>query len=192
MTVIAWPAVRPPDSVAYELMPTQSRQISPLTGAEQVVTTGPSRWKIDLRWSDVPPRDMGLLRGWVAHMEGGVNTCYVPIFERAGVGGTGAVNGGSQTGHQLISDGWAPSAAVLLAGDFFSVNGELKCCTEDANTNGAGSATLRFSPALLDYPANNDPITADPATGLFRLSSATLNSTPVWGDATIALVEVII
>jgi hypothetical protein len=50
-------------------------------------------------------------------------------------------------------------AGWLRAGDYFSVNGELKRLTEDASTNGSGEATLTFEPFLRNSPVDNAVVT---------------------------------
>lgn len=79
-------------------------------------------------------------------------------------GGTPLVNGASQTGLTLNIDGCTPSVLFLKAGDYLSVNSELKCMTSDAIPNGSGQVTLNFEPYLRSSPADNAPITVQKPT----------------------------
>jgi hypothetical protein len=79
-------------------------------------------------------------------------------------GGTPLVNGASQTGASLITDGWSNSiTGVVKAGDVFTVAGVYKVnpvskvstgvlqqfvVTADANSNGSGQATISISPSI--------------------------------------------
>ena len=74
--------------------------------------------------------------------------------------GTPLVNGGSQTGRTLTTDGWGADGTCMTAGDFFKLpnNDKIYMCTEDA-TASSGAATLTFEPALLASPTDNDALT---------------------------------
>lgn len=65
------------------------------------------------------------------------------------------VVGGSQLGLSLDCDNVSISTAIALAGDFISVNGEMKKLTAAATSNGAGLVTFNFEPALRNSPSNN-------------------------------------
>jgi len=85
-------------------------------------------------------------------------------FPRGSGGGVPLVNGASQTGTSLITDGWPLSqTGILLKGDYFSVNGELKQITVNANSDGGGNSTITFDPPLRDSPADDALITTDQA-----------------------------
>ena len=69
-------------------------------------------------------------------------------------GSTLLVNGASQTGTSL-TDGAQASTTVLKAGDFFSVNNELKMVTVDATSDSSGDVTVNFVPSLRSSPSDN-------------------------------------
>jgi hypothetical protein len=93
-------------------------------------------------------------------------------------GGTPLVNGASQTGASLVTDGWSNSiTGVLKAGDIitlpsvFAVNpitkqstGRLQqfVITADANSSGAGAATFAISPSIT-VSGTTQTVTASPA-----------------------------
>ena len=56
-------------------------------------------------------------------------------------------------------DGAQASTTVLKAGDFFSVNSELKMVTVDATSDGAGDVTVNFVPSLRSSPSDDAVIT---------------------------------
>ncbi len=87
--------------------------------------------------------------------------CITPLGP---AGGTPLVMGGSQTGNSLIIDGVTASVIFLKAGDYFSVNSELKCVTADATANGSGVVTVNFEPYLRSSPSDNAPITTNKPT----------------------------
>ena len=91
--------------------------------------------------------------------------------------GSPLVNGASQTGSSLITDGWTPSTKnMLMQGDYFSVNGELKQVTDNVNSDSGGNATISFKPALRESPTEDAAITVNPATTtMYLLSNSVLS-----------------
>lgn len=71
------------------------------------------------------------------------------------------VDGASQTGRSLITNGWGPSKTVLAAGDFIKLanNNKVYMVTADAVSDGSGDATLSIEPALMTSPADASAIT---------------------------------
>ena len=87
-------------------------------------------------------------------------------------GGTPLVNGASQTGSTIATDGWPNSTLVLKAGDLvtFATGPNLVYdITADVTSNGSGVATLPVSPNVFagGSPGNNNAITIT-ASVVFR------------------------
>lgn len=91
--------------------------------------------------------------------------------------GTPLVKGASQTGDQLITDGWTPNVTgILKQGDYFSLGSGTstrlhKVIEVDVNSDGSGDATLRIWPDLRSSPGDNDPLDITAPKGVFRLAS---------------------
>lgn len=141
---------------------------SPLSKDSQRVLLGGSRW---IATYTLPKMNRSQAAEWQAFflkLDGMADTFYGfdpdAKTPRGVATGTPLVNGGSQTGSSLITDGWTASKTVLKAGDYFSVNGELKMVTADATSNGSGQATLSFKPALRASPSDNAAITVSSCT----------------------------
>lgn len=106
-------------------------------------------------------------------------------------GGTPLVNGGSQTGSSLVTDGWTPTTTSLNVGDVFtianvySVNPNTKATitgvlqqfvvTAATVTDGSGNSTIAISPSIVTTgayqnvsagPADNAAITVVGASGV--------------------------
>jgi len=184
MAVVAFPAITP--NVSEMAIVTNSKQfISPLTGYTQTASRKGARWLLRLVFNNLQGDERGELRGYFAFMEGQVNRIEVGDHSytgaRGALGGTPLVNGASQTGTSLITDGWPNSTLVLKAGDLISYdNGtykELKMVTSDATTNGSGEVTLSIMPEIHTAPANNAAIETASPVGTFMLASPTLNWT---------------
>jgi len=95
---------------------------------------------------------------------------------RGNAGGTPLVNGASQTGNSLVTDGWTASqTGILKAGDYFQLgtasSSKLYKVLADANSDGSGNATFDIWPSINTAVADDTAITVSAAKGLFRLSS---------------------
>jgi hypothetical protein len=86
------------------------------------------------------------------------------------------VKGASQTGSELITDGWTTSTTgILKAGDYIQIGGgaaaKLHKVLDDVNSNSSGEATLTLWPDLRSAPSDNAAIVVSGAKGVFRLST---------------------
>lgn len=97
---------------------------------------------------------------------------------------TPTVNGASQTGRSLITDGWPSSVKVLEDGDFVTVNDQLLQITSDIYSDASGNATLAFEPPLRTSPADNASIEYETPYALMMLEEIpgwTHDVGPVYG-----------
>ncbi len=154
---------------------------SPFTLQQQTQEFAGQRWELDLAF---PPMERGPAEAWIAFqllLRGRRGTfLYPPPGGKSPRGiatGTPLVNGGGQTGDQLVTDGWTPSqTGILLAGDFLQLGSgstaRLYKVIEDASSDGGGNATLRLWPDLRSPAvANDSPIVVQTPKGLWRLAS---------------------
>ena len=78
-------------------------------------------------------------------------------------GGTPLVNGASQTGQSLITDGWPNSTLVLKAGDIITLASidQVFTVAADGTSDGSGELTLTINPPIFagGEPATNAAIT---------------------------------
>ena len=85
---------------------------------------------------------------------------------------TTATTGTAQSGGTIYVKGLPASTSwLLLAGDFFEINGELKQCTASLDSDAAGLGALQFRPGLWSSPADNDPVIILNPMGRFSLAS---------------------
>lgn len=80
---------------------------------------------------------------------------------RGAVAGTPLVNGSSQTGLTIATDGWTNDTLQMKAGDILKFSGSSKVymVTADGISDGFGNLTLNISPPLLESPVNNEVVT---------------------------------
>jgi len=154
---------------------------SPFTLSQQVYAHPGQRWQAEVRVPAISGRaDADAWISFLVAMRGQFGTATFGDPLRAtprGVGtGTPLVNGGSQTGRALVTDGWTPSqAGIMRAGDYIQIgtgaNTRLHMVVEDAASNGSGQATLSIEPALRASPLDNQAVITSSPVGLWRLSS---------------------
>lgn len=154
---------------------------SPFTAAQQVYRYTGQFWEADIT---LPPMKRADAEYWISFLmklNGPYGTFLLgdPNGQTArGVAtGTPLVNGASQTGNELVTDGWTNSTTgILKAGDYIqlgtALSSRLYKVLDDVNSDGSGNATLTVWPDLRTAPADNATITVASPKGLFRLNSA--------------------
>ena len=163
---------------------------SPLSNSIQVSELTGARWYATF---NLPPmkKDNALeYIGFLQRLQGRVHSFYGYDANHRSPSGTIAgstllVNGASQTGTSLVLDGGANSTLVLKAGDFFSVNNELKMVTANATTDGSGDVTVNFVPSLRSSPSNDASITTTNPVCTMKLtgdsSTYSINTSSIYG-----------
>jgi len=153
---------------------------SPFTGQQQVYQH-PAQFL--MATIEVPPMSRTEAAVFVAAMfslQGSVGTFYFgdPAWTSPqGVAtGTPLVKGATQTGQDLITDGWTVSiSGILKAGDWVQVGTgatrQLCMVLADASSDGSGNATLSLFPRIRTAFADNATITTANPTGVWRMSS---------------------
>lgn len=148
---------------------------SPFSGTQQVQDWGGEWWEFTLNVKVRKDTDGRLLSAFLAKLRGVVEPFLFddPTLDQNGSYGTPLVNGASQTGNTLVTDGWGTDA--LKVGDFFSLgtdeNTRLYQMTADVNPV-AGAATLEFVPALRSSPGDDVALEVVSPKVLLRLTSS--------------------
>lgn len=153
---------------------------SPFTAAQQVYKYPGQFWEADVT---LPPMKRADAEYWISFLlklNGPFGTFLLGDpnggTARGVATGTPLVNGGSQTGNELITDGWTNSqTGILKAGDYIQLGSgstaQLYKVLDDANSDGSGNATLTIWPSLRSSPSDNATITVSNPKGVFRLVS---------------------
>lgn len=152
---------------------------SPLSGAQQVVELVGARWYATYTLPPLNAADAGQWISFLTKLRGQANTFYgydpARTTAQGSLGGSPLVNGASQTGNSLVTDGWSASVTnVMKAGDYISYSTgsgrALHMVVADANSDGSGNATFTIEPAIRVSPADDvSIITASPSC-VMRLS----------------------
>ena len=190
MTTYAIPTTVGFSSVEFGLENNNQVFESPLSNSIQVSELTGARWYATF---NLPPmkQDNALeYIGFLQRLQGRVHSFYGYDANHRSPSGTIAgstllVNGASQTGTSLVLDGGANSTLVLKAGDFFSVNNELKMVTANATTDGSGDVTVNFVPSLRSSPSNDASITTTNPVCTMKLtgdsSTYSINTSSIYG-----------
>ena len=137
---------------------------SPLSNSIQVSELTGARWYATFNLPPMKKENSLEYIGFLQRLQGRVHSFFGYDANHRSPSGTIAgstllVNGASQTGTSLILDGAQASTTVLKAGDFFSVNNELKMVTVDATSDSSGDVTVNFVPSLRSSPSDDAVIT---------------------------------
>jgi len=195
VTTYTYPSIIPNESTIDFQSNTQIFQ-SPFNGAIQTVDRSGERIVMKVVHRNLKGANRATMSAFAAKLNGQQHR--VTLYnhgenQRGTFGGTPLVAGGSQTGTSLNIDGCTTGVSNWIrAGDWFSVNGELKLCTADANSDGGGLCTIAFTPRLRASPDNNDPLTTSSATGTFVLATSNVgwtNKPGGFSDFTFSFIE---
>ena len=153
---------------------------SPFTGQQQVYRHQGQWWEAEVTLPPMKRSDAEQVIAFLLKMNGQYGTFLLGDFSSAaprGVGtGTPLVNGASQTGDELVTDGWtADTTGILKAGDWIQLGSgsttRLHKVLDDVDSDGSGNATINIFPSLRESPADDDAVVVTNTKGRWRLSS---------------------
>ena len=162
-----------PSSSSWTMVSNQRQFVSPLTGAIQTAQRTGNRWRATLEFANLTGADRAVMQAFLSELQATANNFYLEdhsYTRRANGSGSPRVRGASQTGNQLVTDGWTSGIYSFLKGVLFEVNGELKMATADCVISG-GISTVSFVPELRAAPSDNAVITISNPKGVFRLTA---------------------
>lgn len=153
---------------------------SPFTGQQQVYKHAGQWWEAEVTMPPMKRADAEQVAAFLLSMNGRLGTFLLGDPANAsprGVGtGTPLVNGGSQSGQDLITDGWTPdTTGILKAGDWIQIGDGLSTnlhkVLADADSDAGGNATLTIWPDIRSGVSDDAVITVSSPKGLWRLAS---------------------
>ena len=172
MAILSFPNVSA-DSESWQMIANTQVFTSPLNGASQTASLPGARWGATLSYTNRDGVEAKKLQAFLTALRGRAGRFYLSPHDSTPNGtaaGSGVVNGSSQTGGSLITNGWDINQPLLLAaGDYIEVNGELKQVSEDVASDGVGSATITFSPDLNQSPPSAAQIISTNPRAVMRL-----------------------
>ena len=161
MSTITYPSTPKPQGMSWRLVMPAQTNVSDWTGRRQTIASGRGWWECQVTFPPiVGTTNVNAWRAFIAKSRGKANDFQVPVDPTAqsSAVATPLVNGASQTGRTLSTDGWPVSSTVLQAGQFVTINNQLLQLTENVTSNGSGVATLTFEPPVRTAPSDNAAI----------------------------------
>lgn len=162
---VTLPTSPAPRSITPRLITARAELRSAFGGSVQRINRLGSRWAFDV---ELPPMTHAAALDWVDLLTE-ADTAILNLPEPGitiGSPGTPLVNGASQTGSSLVTDGWT-NGYVIPKGKWFSVSVSsllyLYQTTAAVTANGSGQATLTVRPMLRASPADNAALNVNPA-----------------------------
>lgn len=187
MTVYSFPSIVPNES-EWELVSSTKVHRSPFNGSMQTIEMPGAYWAVSLTFRHLTDSQYRTLMAFLARLRGRAGRFYLHDHAHATPAGTATgtplVNGASQTGNTLVTDGWtAGVTGILLAGDLIGYNAQLNMVAADVNSDGSGNASIPLVMPLRTSPANNDPITVSSPTAVFMLDQDSIAAHNAPGNA---------
>lgn len=154
MAIIPIPATLSFTSVD-DLILTRNTSIlrSRFTGQRQAVVYPYAIWLIKAKLREYAPEDAGVIRSFLAQLDGQANTFRLPVpgytQSLTGYTATRQLNVAAAVRASAVSvSGGSASSPYLLDGDYFTINDELKMAVGDIFFNAGGVAVINFKPFL--------------------------------------------
>ena len=153
---------------------------SPFTAKQQVYKYTGQFWEAEI---SLPPMKRADAEYWISFLlklNGSYGTFLLGdpngATARGIATGTPLVKGASQTGNELVTDGWTTSTTgILKAGDYIQLGSgataKLHKVLDDVDSDSSGNATITIWPDLRSAPSDNAAIVVSGAKGVFRLST---------------------
>lgn len=177
--VIPFPAGIYPEhhSLTPDVGPGQTIGQSPFIGSQNVNTMrGAERWRLSLSWDALTGDDRADMMSFVTRLRIS-NNAFICINHaarnRGSLGGTPVVAIASLNGQYLVVSvpGQVSVASWIRAGDFISVNSQLKMNLTDKGTSAGAVASLEIWPPLYDIPNSGVGVAVSSACGGWRMES---------------------
>lgn len=168
--IFEWPGPRP-SSLTWRLESNTKTFRSPFNGASQVVRFPGSRWKCTVTYAVLDDNQARKIEAVISAMDGEYGRVKIRDWGREGriPAGSPVVSDANQSGTELHSRGWTANKTVLLAGEYLTVNSELKKVTADVVSNASGIAVIPIAPMLRTAPPANAPIEVNEPWGIFKM-----------------------
>ena len=165
MTVKVWPTTLLPNVPVIMQLTSGTVHSRSINGTPQATDWGGQIWRIGYSFGPNYPTDKARsVEAFVSSIMRGTPVNLPIMYQTWADLNTGLVlvDGGSQVGNQIVTDGWSVTGLVLKAGQMIGWDivtaGENRIdmyrTTEDVIAAG-GSATIPIEPPITDSPSNN-------------------------------------
>lgn len=176
---ISFPLTLPSGGIVDIQFKTQSSTAmtqSPFTGQQQVFEHAGQWWEAVVTLAPMNRATAAEWQAFFLSLRGRKGTFMLgdpdATTPRGTPSGTPLVNGASQTGSSLATDGWTPDATgLLLKGDYIQIGNHMYMVLNDVDADGSGEATIDVWPRLRADVDDNDPIITSNCKCIFRLTS---------------------
>ncbi|MDZ7322032.1 hypothetical protein N4G41_10345 [Kosakonia sacchari] len=168
---VEWPADVCPAALTWRPESNTKTFRSPFNGASQTVRYPGTRWVCSLTLTNLTDEKSRRVDALIASLDGEYGRVKIRDWGRPGrtPAGTPIVSDANQTGTELHSKGWTAGVIVLRAGDYITVNDELKMVTADVTSAADMTAIIPIAPMLRISPPANAPIEVANPYGIFKL-----------------------
>ncbi|RCX01881.1 MULTISPECIES: hypothetical protein [Kosakonia] len=168
---VEWPADVCPAALTWRPESNTKTFRSPFNGASQTVRYPGTRWVCSLTLTNLTDEKSRRVDALIASLDGEYGRVKIRDWGRPGrtPAGTPTVSDANQTGTELHSKGWTAGVIVLRAGDYITVNDELKMVTADVTSAADMTAIIPIAPMLRISPPANAVIEVANPYGIFKL-----------------------
>ena len=180
---LALPTVTGINAIELKVINSVVYNRSPFTFAGQAQASAGQMWGASVTLPPMHREDAAVWTAWLTSLRGQFGTFLMgdpasvnSLGTASNNAGSPVVNGGSQTGEDLIIDGVpANKTGYLKAGDYIQLGtgatATLHKVLQDVNSGSGGGATLTLWPHIRTAPLNNSTVVVVSAVGRWRLDN---------------------
>lgn len=173
------PSTPKPSRVEWSQRVVTSVSQSPFTLQTQTQEWSGDGWIVDVSFDPLTRVEAAPWIAFLASLRGPKGTFYfgdtLLATAQGTPTGTPLVNGASQVGFTLNTDGWTAGVAAFKAGDLFQIDNSLYLVTADATADGSGELTIDIWPSLRGH-SDNAALTVSSPKCVMRLVSTTVQA----------------
>lgn len=180
MATYSWLASAPlPGSVVLRQFHNNIDFTSPLSGFTQTASLPGARWGWSMEWTHELAGRRAVLEGLLTRLSGREHRLTLWDFKRPRPRGTINTSGVTASAAvqfaSTVTLNGCGANTTLLAGDWFSVGGQLLMCVVDATANGSGVMSVEFRHPLRAAVSGGAAVTLVQPTALYILGSSSLD-----------------
>lgn len=175
MAIPTWPATIAPSRAEWRLKSNTGKAFSPFDGSVETQERPGARWIATLVYDKWRRQDLAEYEAFLVALRGAAGRFYLWNHAREDPQGTALGTPLVQvspppTTTSIDTYGWTVSqTGLLLPGDYFGVDGELKMVTTQVDSDATGYALVEFEPPIRGTPVVDTPILTTAPTATFML-----------------------
>ncbi len=172
MSVQNQPPVTPSEMQLFPMSNTAINE-SPTNKSTETLEMAGARWEGFIQFNNINEKEEKLLQAWLAGLRGAAGRFKMPHYKylspEGEISGAPVIGANNQHGGKLALSNVPVNKKIFVAGDFVTINNELKVVREDCHSNGLGKAELKVEPPMRQVVNQGEVVGYQNPFAIFRL-----------------------